>query len=199
MSHYQPSSGSGYPRPQQPQQPWQPQQHGPAGMPTSKKIGIGCGGLVGLLLLLAACGAIVGGDKDSKKNPKPAASVGASPTATAQTPGSAVPSTAETPGPDGSTRTPGSSRSSARTQEKRSQAPAPRTSTQAPRTKPTPTPTRDNGTSGGSGGSGGGGSAGTVTPGAYCSTQGATGRTKAGTLMRCTKKAGEARARWRAA
>jgi hypothetical protein len=38
-----------------------------------------------------------------------------------------------------------------------------------------------------------------VHPGAFCSPEGATGRTSKGTAMRCTRKAGEDRARWRAA
>ena len=38
-----------------------------------------------------------------------------------------------------------------------------------------------------------------VHPGAFCSPEGAYGRTVKGTLMRCTRKAGEERARWRAA
>jgi hypothetical protein len=38
-----------------------------------------------------------------------------------------------------------------------------------------------------------------VHPGAYCTPEGATGHTTAGTLMRCTRKAGETRARWRRA
>jgi hypothetical protein len=38
-----------------------------------------------------------------------------------------------------------------------------------------------------------------VHPGAYCAPEGATGRTAKGTLMRCTLKDGEARARWRRA
>jgi hypothetical protein len=45
----------------------------------------------------------------------------------------------------------------------------------------------------------GGGGGSVVTPGAFCSPVGATGVTKAGTRMRCTLKAGEDRARWRAA
>jgi outer membrane biosynthesis protein TonB len=41
--------------------------------------------------------------------------------------------------------------------------------------------------------------AGAVHPGAFCSPEGATGHTSKGTLMRCTRKAGEKQARWRAA
>lgn len=40
---------------------------------------------------------------------------------------------------------------------------------------------------------------GTVHPGAFCSSEGATGFTKSGTLMRCSTKAGDSRARWRSA
>jgi outer membrane biosynthesis protein TonB len=57
--------------------------------------------------------------------------------------------------------------------------PAPKPTTK----KPTPKPT----------------TAGAVHPGAFCSPEGATGRTSKGTPMRCTRKAGEDRARWRAA
>ncbi len=39
----------------------------------------------------------------------------------------------------------------------------------------------------------------TVTPGAFCSPEGATGVSKTGKLYRCTRKAGEDRARWRKA
>lgn len=39
----------------------------------------------------------------------------------------------------------------------------------------------------------------TVTPGAFCSPEGAVGVTSTGKAMRCTLKAGEDRARWRAA
>jgi hypothetical protein len=38
-----------------------------------------------------------------------------------------------------------------------------------------------------------------VHPGAFCSPEGALGHTAAGTLMRCSIKAGDSRARWRAA
>ncbi|OFE14331.1 hypothetical protein BA895_10105 [Humibacillus sp. DSM 29435] len=38
-----------------------------------------------------------------------------------------------------------------------------------------------------------------VSPGAFCSPEGDLGRTKKGTLMRCSTKLGDARARWRAA
>jgi hypothetical protein len=54
-------------------------------------------------------------------------------------------------------------------------------------TKPRPRPTN---TSGGQQG---------VHPGAFCSPDGAHGTTSAGTAMRCTRKAGEDRARWRKA
>lgn len=37
----------------------------------------------------------------------------------------------------------------------------------------------------------------TVTSGAFCSHEGARGKTNAGVPMRCTKKIGESRARWR--
>ncbi|MFI6325529.1 PASTA domain-containing protein [Nonomuraea sp. NPDC050556] len=40
---------------------------------------------------------------------------------------------------------------------------------------------------------------GTVHPGAFCSTEGATGYTTAGTLMRCSTTASDSRARWRRA
>jgi hypothetical protein len=38
-----------------------------------------------------------------------------------------------------------------------------------------------------------------VTPGAWCSPEGATGVTRAGTPMRCIRKAGEEQPRWRSA
>jgi outer membrane biosynthesis protein TonB len=41
--------------------------------------------------------------------------------------------------------------------------------------------------------------AGFVHPGAFCSPEGAFGKTSKGTLMRCTFKSGDIRARWRAA
>ncbi len=43
------------------------------------------------------------------------------------------------------------------------------------------------------------GTQGAVTPGAFCSSEGAEGRTVKGTLMRCTSKEGDTRLRWRAA
>jgi hypothetical protein len=60
--------------------------------------------------------------------------------------------------------------------------PAPRPSTTRPRPRPS---TKPPGTF--------------VHPGAFCSPVGATGHTSTGTLMRCTLKAGDARARWRKA
>jgi hypothetical protein len=42
------------------------------------------------------------------------------------------------------------------------------------------------------------GGAANVHPGAFCSPEGAIGHTSTGTLMRCTRKAGEDRPRWRA-
>ncbi|GGM83226.1 hypothetical protein GCM10007977_100710 [Dactylosporangium sucinum] len=45
----------------------------------------------------------------------------------------------------------------------------------------------------------GGGGGPIVTPGAFCSPEGAIGYTSKGTKMRCTRKPGEDRARWRAA
>jgi hypothetical protein len=55
-------------------------------------------------------------------------------------------------------------------------------------------------TGGGSDGAGGSTTvSGTVHPGAFCSPEGAYGYTSAGTRMRCTYKAGDSRARWRAA
>jgi hypothetical protein len=38
-----------------------------------------------------------------------------------------------------------------------------------------------------------------VHPGAFCSPEGARGYTSAGTLMKCSYKAGDSRARWRRA
>jgi hypothetical protein len=61
--------------------------------------------------------------------------------------------------------------------------PAPRPTTR----KPTPKPTHTTSTRKG------------VQQGAFCSPEGARGTTSAGTAMRCTRKAGEDRARWRKA
>ncbi|WP_433213167.1 hypothetical protein ACQP00_01475 [Dactylosporangium sp. CS-047395] len=44
-----------------------------------------------------------------------------------------------------------------------------------------------------------GGPVGNVTPGAFCSPEGAIGYTSKGTMMRCTQKPGEKQPRWRAA
>jgi hypothetical protein len=61
--------------------------------------------------------------------------------------------------------------------------PAPRPTTR----KPTPKPTHTTSTRKG------------VHPGAFCTPEGARGTTSAGTAMRCTRKTGEDRARWRKA
>jgi hypothetical protein len=72
-------------------------------------------------------------------------------------------------------------------------APAPRAAP-APRPAPAPAP-------GGSSGGSAGGSSSTVGvhPGAFCSPEGATGVTSAGTPMVCSTKPGDSRARWRSA
>jgi outer membrane biosynthesis protein TonB len=62
-------------------------------------------------------------------------------------------------------------------------APKPKPTTKKPTPKPTTKPP----------------AAGAVHPGAFCSPEGATGHTSKGTSMRCTRKAGEKQARWRAA
>jgi outer membrane biosynthesis protein TonB len=62
--------------------------------------------------------------------------------------------------------------------------PKPKPTTKKPTTKPTSKPP--------SGQQG-------VHPGAFCTPEGATGYTSKGTKMRCTRKSGEDRARWRAA
>lgn len=69
-------------------------------------------------------------------------------------------------------------------------APAPKTTAA---TKPTTKPAAPKTTAP----AGGGGNI--VHAGAFCSPEGATGHTSTGKLMRCTRKAGEDRARWRAA
>ncbi|MEU4237099.1 hypothetical protein [Actinoplanes sp. NPDC026619] len=69
--------------------------------------------------------------------------------------------------------------------------PKPKPTTAKPKPKPTtakPKPTTKP-TAGGQ----------AVHPGAFCSPEGATGHTTKGTLMRCTLKSGEDRARWRKA
>ncbi|MCU7722674.1 hypothetical protein ODJ79_03005 [Actinoplanes sp. KI2] len=66
--------------------------------------------------------------------------------------------------------------------------PSPKPTTHKPSPKPSPKPT----TKPPSGQMG-------VHPGAFCSPEGAIGYTSKGTRMRCTLKAGEDRARWRAA
>jgi len=66
--------------------------------------------------------------------------------------------------------------------------PAAKPTTHKPSPKPSPKPT----TKPPSGQQG-------VHPGAFCSPEGAIGYTSKGTKMRCTRKAGEDRARWRAA
>ncbi|MEU0560008.1 hypothetical protein [Dactylosporangium sp. NPDC006015] len=70
--------------------------------------------------------------------------------------------------------------------------PAPKTTTGAAKpttTKPAPPKTT----------APAGGGNNNVHPGAFCSPEGAIGHTSTGTLMRCTRKPGEDRARWRAA
>jgi hypothetical protein len=68
------------------------------------------------------------------------------------------------------------------TAKPRTTAPKPRPTTRKPKPKPTTESTRSG-----------------VHPGAFCSPEGAMGTTVKGTLMRCTLKSGEDRARWRAA
>jgi outer membrane biosynthesis protein TonB len=65
----------------------------------------------------------------------------------------------------------------------RKPSPKPKPTTKKPSPKPTTKPP----------------SSGIVHPGAFCSPVGALGHTSKGTLMRCTLKSGEPRARWRAA
>jgi hypothetical protein len=73
----------------------------------------------------------------------------------------------------------------------------------APARAPAPAPAAPaaaGGTSGGGSSSSGGSSSGVgVHPGAFCSPEGATGVTSAGTPMVCSTKPGESRARWRSA
>jgi outer membrane biosynthesis protein TonB len=142
-----------------------------------------------LLLGLAVVGSLVAGCQPSSPSTAPAA-------------GSATTSPASTTGPDDATLAdpadpptgqPAATGAPATTAAKpaTTKKPAARKTTHKPAPKPKPTtkkPTTKPPSSGR-----------VVHPGAFCSPVGAKGFTSKGTPMRCTLKAGDSRARWRAA
>lgn len=135
-----------------------------------------------IVAVLAVAGVLLTGCRPASS---PATDTTASPAATAEplVADTTDPATAEpaetTPAPAATTPKPATTRKPAVTPTTRKPAPKP---TRKPSPSPTTEPARR-----------------IVHAGAFCSPVGALGYTSKGTLMRCTLKSGEDRARWRAA
>lgn len=129
-------------------------------------------------------------DASSVVDQTTAAPVTTAPTTTAPTIRPTLPS---------KTLTPRTTRPPVVTAAPTTRAPAPRTVAPAPTTRPKPAPTTVRPKPAPTRTTPPPPPAAAVHPGAFCSPEGATGHTAKGTLMRCTRKPGEDRARWRKA
>jgi outer membrane biosynthesis protein TonB len=146
------------------------------------------------LISLAVLGVLLTGCSATEQPGRPAADVVTS-TPAADDPAAEATPTAETPTAEATaaavttTKTPAPAVTTVKPRPKATTSkPSPRPTPKPTTKKPSPAPT----TKPPSGQQG-------VHPGAFCAPEGAIGYTSKGTRMRCTRKAGEDRARWRAA
>ncbi len=150
---------------------------------------------IATLVVLVCCGATVGPFALGGDGKKPAAAPTAIST-TAQTrqlvdTGTPTPDPGVSPSPaDTAAATPASTGPAIKPSPKPTKTtstPRPKTTTAKPKPKPTTAKPKPPSVQQG------------VHPGAFCTPEGAMGKTSKGTLMRCTRKAGEKQPRWRAA
>lgn len=148
---------------------------------TSNKIALSVLGVIAFCLGGTAIIGSLAGDPA-----KPATSQTARALAVVPTPTTAVPvddPAVETPTSAAPAAAPTSAAATRAVSKPSPAKPRPHVTTTKPKPKPTTKPP----------------AAGAVHPGAFCAPEGALGHTTTGTLMRCTRKAGEDRARWRKA